>query len=144
MGFPGGSDGKESTCNAGDMSSIPELGNSPGGGHGNPLQYSCLKNPHGQRSLAGCSPKNRKKIGHEWTHKHGTIPEDIWSHQIPESHWELPGCSCYKSGWIPGHCMSNSNTQNSSAIVDALFQYGEQVLRKLLPKPPLIFCWLSR
>ena len=37
-----------------DMGSIPGLGRSPGGGHGNPLQYSCLENPHGQRSLAGC------------------------------------------------------------------------------------------
>ena len=56
MGFPGGSDGKESTCNVGDLGSIPELGTSPGGGHGNPLQYSCLEKPQGQRSLAGCSP----------------------------------------------------------------------------------------
>ena len=32
-----------------------------GGGHGNPLQYSCLENPHGQRSLAGCSPWGRKE-----------------------------------------------------------------------------------
>ena len=38
-GFPGGSDGKESACNVGDMGSIPGLGRSPGGGHGNPLQY---------------------------------------------------------------------------------------------------------
>ena len=45
MGFPGGSDGKESACNVGDLGSIPELGRSPGGGHGNPLQYSCLENP---------------------------------------------------------------------------------------------------
>ena len=37
--------GKESTCNAGDMGSIPGSGSSPGGGHGNPLQYSCLENP---------------------------------------------------------------------------------------------------
>ena len=44
-GFPGGSDGEESTCSAGDLGSIPGLGRSPGGGHGNPLQYSCLKNP---------------------------------------------------------------------------------------------------
>ena len=36
-GFPGGSDGKESSCNVGDMGSIPGLGRSPGGGHGNPL-----------------------------------------------------------------------------------------------------------
>ena len=48
MGFPGGSDGKESTCNAGELSSIPGLGGSPGGGHGNSLQNSCLENPHGQ------------------------------------------------------------------------------------------------
>ena len=44
-GFPGGSDSNESTCEAGDLGSIPELGRSPGGGHGNPLQYSCLENP---------------------------------------------------------------------------------------------------
>ena len=43
MGFPGGSDGKESTCNAGDPGSIPGLGKSPGEGNGNPLQY-CLEN----------------------------------------------------------------------------------------------------
>ena len=55
-GFPGGSDGKETACNAGDLGSIPGLGRSPGGGHGNPLQYSCLENPHGQRSLEGYSP----------------------------------------------------------------------------------------
>ena len=45
MGFPGGSDGKESDCNVGDPGSIPGLGRSPGGGHGNPLQYSWLENP---------------------------------------------------------------------------------------------------
>ena len=48
LGFPWGSVSKESTCNAGatrDMGSIPELGGSPGGGHGHPLQYSCLENP---------------------------------------------------------------------------------------------------
>ena len=44
-GFPGGSDGKESTCNAGDQGSIPESGRSPGEGNANPLQYSFLENP---------------------------------------------------------------------------------------------------
>ena len=43
-GFPGGSDSKGSTCNAGDPGSIPGLGRSPGEGNGNPLQYSCLEN----------------------------------------------------------------------------------------------------
>ena len=43
--FPGGSDGKASAYNAGDLGSIPGLGRSPGEGNGNPLQYSCLENP---------------------------------------------------------------------------------------------------
>ena len=43
VGFPGGLDGKESTCSVGDRGLIPGLGRSPGEGHGNPLQYSCLE-----------------------------------------------------------------------------------------------------
>ena len=61
LGFPGSSNGKECTCNAGDLGSIPGLGRFPGGGHGNPLQYSCLENPHGQRSLVGYSPWGHKE-----------------------------------------------------------------------------------
>ena len=60
-GFPSGSDGKESTCNVGNLGSIPGLGRSPGEGNGNPLQYSCMENPHGQRSLVGYSPWGRKE-----------------------------------------------------------------------------------
>ena len=45
----------------GDLGSIPGLGRSPGGGHGNPLQYSCLEKPHGQRSMVGHSPQGRKQ-----------------------------------------------------------------------------------
>ena len=54
LGFPRGSDGngKESACNVGGQNSIPGLGRSPGGGHGNLLQYSVLENLNGQRSLA--------------------------------------------------------------------------------------------
>ena len=56
MGFPGGSDVKESARNAGEPGSIPESGRSPGEGKGHPLQHSCLENPHGQSSLVGYSP----------------------------------------------------------------------------------------
>ena len=59
LGFPGGSDGKESACNAGDLGSIPGLGSSPGEGNGYPLQYSCLENPMDRGAfglLAGYSP----------------------------------------------------------------------------------------
>ena len=68
MIFPGGSDGKETACNAGDLDSIPGLGRSPGGGRGNPLQYSCLENPHGLRSLASYSP---------WGHKESDTTEGL-------------------------------------------------------------------
>ena len=62
MGFLGSSAGKESACNMGDLGSIPRLGRSPGGGQGNPLQYSCLENLHGQRSLVGYSPWDHKEL----------------------------------------------------------------------------------
>ena len=48
--FPGGSDSEESTCNAGDLGSIPGLGRSPGEGNGNPFQHSCLGNPMDRRA----------------------------------------------------------------------------------------------
>ena len=55
MGFPGGSAGKESVCNAGDLGSIPGLGRSPGEGKGHPLQYSGLGNS------MDCTPWGRKE-----------------------------------------------------------------------------------
>ena len=60
-GSPGGSEGKESVCSVGDLGSIPGLGRSPEEGNVNPLQYSRLENPQGQRSLAGYSPGSRKE-----------------------------------------------------------------------------------
>ena len=62
MGFPGDADGRESACNARDLGLIPELGRPPGGELGNPLQYSCLENPYGQRSLIGYSPWDHKEL----------------------------------------------------------------------------------
>ena len=53
---------KNPPANAGDSGLIPGSGRSPGGGHDNPLQYSCLENPHGQRSLAGYSPRGHKEL----------------------------------------------------------------------------------
>ena len=57
-------------CNAGNLGSIPGLGRSPGEGKGYPLQYSCLENPHGQRSLVGYSPWGYKKV--DMTEQPGT------------------------------------------------------------------------
>ena len=76
LGFYSGSDGKESTCNVGDLGSIPRLGKSPGGRHGNPLNYSCLKNPHGQRSglqSRGLQSMRPQRVGHDWVTKHSIL-----------------------------------------------------------------------
>ena len=61
-GFPGGSDGKESACNAEDLTLIPGLGRSPGGGHGNPLQYSCLENPMNRGAWRASFHGGRKEL----------------------------------------------------------------------------------
>ena len=65
---------KNPPANAGDIrdtASISGLGRSPGGGHGNLLQYSCLENPHGQKSLVGYSP---------WGHKESDKTEQLRTH----------------------------------------------------------------
>ena len=59
--FPGGSISKESACNAGDPGSIPGWGRSPGEGNGNPLQYSCLKNPMDRGAWLGYNPWDHKE-----------------------------------------------------------------------------------
>ena len=61
MGVPGGLEGSETAYSAEDLGSVPGLRSSPGEEHGNLLQYSCLENPHGQRSLAGYSPWGHKE-----------------------------------------------------------------------------------
>ena len=60
--FPRGSAVKEMPANAQHAGLIPGSGRPPGEGHGNPLQYSGLENPHGQRSLVGYSPWGRKEL----------------------------------------------------------------------------------
>jgi len=64
LGFPHGSDGKESACNVGDLGLIPGLGRSPGEGNGNPLQYSCLENPM-DRGAWWATVHGIARVGHE-------------------------------------------------------------------------------
>ena len=63
FGLPLWLSGKESACSAGDVGSIPGSEKSPREGNGNPLQYSCLGNPHGQRSLVGYSQWDHRESG---------------------------------------------------------------------------------
>ena len=69
-GFPGGSDDRESACNAGDTGSIPGSGRSPGKGNGNPLRYSCLENPMDGGTSLGYSP---------WGHKESDTTKQLHS-----------------------------------------------------------------
>ena len=61
LGFPGGSVGKKICLQCGRPGFNPWVGKSPGEGSDNPLQYSCLENPHRQKSLVGCSPCGHKE-----------------------------------------------------------------------------------
>ena len=65
LGFPGGSEGKVSACNSGDLGSIPGLGRSPGEGNGNALQYSCLENPWMEQP-GRLQPIGSQRVGHNW------------------------------------------------------------------------------
>ena len=73
-------EGKNLPANAGDIRDaglIPGSGRSPGGGHGNPLQYSCLENPCGQRSLDGYSPQGCKESNTtELLRTHAQMPSE--------------------------------------------------------------------
>ena len=76
-GFPGSSAGKVSTYKSGHSGLTPGLGRSPDWGHDNQLQHSCLENPHGQRSLAGCrlwgcKESEVQRVGHNSATKHST------------------------------------------------------------------------
>ena len=98
LASPGSLDGKESFCNGKDLGFVPVLGRSPGGGHGNPLRYSCLENPHGQRSLAGYSPWGHQESAmtepHTRTRTHTNTRKDgvVWNlsrkYRTPV-HWPL-------------------------------------------------------
>ena len=72
MGFPSGSDSKESACRAGDMNLIPELGRFAGEGIGYPLQYSCLGNPMDRRAW--------------WAMVHGVVKSQT---QLSDEHFHL-------------------------------------------------------
>ena len=88
MGFPGGSEGKESACNAGDLGLIPGSGRSPGGGHGNPLQYSCLENRM-DRGAWRATVHGVAKVGHELATKYSTLLGLLRWHSGKES-----SCQC--------------------------------------------------
>ena len=103
--FPGGSDGKESTSNGGDLGSVPGLGRSSGEGHGNPFQYSCLENPYGQRSLEGYSPWGCKES--DTTERLSTAPPPVILIYVI-------------SQWYAGKCLTTSSLEWRGGEEEAL------------------------
>ena len=99
-----------------DLGSIPGLGRSPGGGHGNPLQDSFLENPHGQRSLATYSP---------WGRKESDTTERLSTHSMEEIHYKAltrafielasPNLECELAGWRPWRVDGACEVQRRSA-----------------------------
>ena len=110
MGFPCGSTDKESACNVGDLGLIPGLGKSPGGRHGNPLQYSCLENLHGMHS--------------SWGRKELDTTEQLSLHSLWPQHWK-------RLGFIPIPKKGNAKeVSNYHAI--ALISHASKVILKIL------------
>ena len=111
-GFPGGSEGEESTCNAGDPGSILGLERFPGGGHGNPLQYSCWRTPWTEQP-GGLQSMGWQRVGHSWATKH--TAHKACCHRPPlglsrqNSPWEVAPCAAFPSiecssappAWLP-------------------------------------------
>ena len=125
--LPGSSDGKESA-----FSSVPELGRCPRGGHGNSLQYSCLENSHGPRSLAGYSP---------WGHKEPDMTEQwAYKHILPRSKWLLISWQ----GLIVKRHSTRFWDPLRYYLCSRFFDYNHQVdvLKKNKIKAKLNFSWI--
>ena len=91
-GFPGGSDGEESACNAEDLGLITGLGRSPGEGCGNPLQYSCLRNPTDRGAWwAIVHGVTKESDMNEWLTHMLVIPSSIESNSVKKLY---PGLRC--------------------------------------------------
>ena len=124
QGLPGFLPGKESTCNIGDLGLMLGLGGSPGGRHCNPLQYCCLENPHGQRSLACYSP---------WGHKGSDTTERLSTHLITtDTVWfSQPSC-CLCSAY-------SSLSLTSFFPLLFLSSFGLRIVYNSVSSPPMIF-----
>ena len=106
---------RESACNAGDLGSIPGLGRSPGGGHGNLLQYSCLENSMDRGAWPGYSLSflGSQRVGHDWVTWHSTPVMSIF----------LPVLCSVFSKWQAQNSSSSSNIKSFHSRCPTIFSY---------------------
>ena len=129
-----GSDGQESAWNAGDLGSISGSGRSPGEGNGNPLQYSCLENPHGQRSLVeysswGCKESDRTEritFSLSWTEQESSL------HAAFQVFWKVSGWARPEVICAVNHLFCLGGAENHFPV----WQGSLLVVLTHLPPPP--------
>ena len=98
--------------------SIPGWGRFPVGGHGNPLQYSCMENPHGQGSLVGYSPQGSQRVRHDWATKDSTHRETQRKQTEPcgigktEKELAKTRSSWFSETWAP--CTTNATGRDKA------------------------------
>ena len=113
LGFPGGSDGKESACSAGDLGSTPGSGRSSGERKGNPLQYSCVENPT-ERSLVRYSGKESQRVQHDW----GTFTHSLNCYYYMSNSTERPThCSLAKTRTLSNEWTVSFSLQKRPLVV---------------------------
>ena len=120
-----GSDGKESPCNARPGFNT-WIGKIPWRRAWQPLQYSCLENPHKQRSLAGCSPWGHKSVRHDWVTKHSIAHTQFWSYVIQ------------KQFWTSGNIRKPHNTNQNGNFWASVIQFSFKKLSVGISKVPLM------
>ena len=106
LAFPNGSAGKESTCKTGHRGSIPASGRSPGGGHGNPLQYSCQENAMDRRAwqttVHGLQRvetqlkhlSTQTQTTDYWPHPQEFLIQEVWNEAQELTYLTDPRCRC--------------------------------------------------
>ena len=123
VGFPSGSDSKESACNAGELGSIPGLGRSPGEGSGYPLQYFCLESSM-DRGAWWVTVQGFQRVGHNWV---------INTHTQFSSVQLLSRVRLFVTLWITAHQASLSITISRSSLKLTSIELA-------MPSSHLIFC----
>ena len=115
VGFPGGSDGKESTCNMGDLGSVPGLGRSPGRGHGNPPPYPCLENPMDRGAWqAAVQMVTQSRTRLKWLSSS--------SNNTQNTSYSIENCTSRVQHWFRAVCLiSPDPSRNKSGITPGFF-----------------------
>ena len=100
-----------------DAALIPGLGRSPGGGNGNPFQYSCLKNPTNREEPGKPQSMGSQRVGHDWAHTHAPTQWKVRLWNTLRHSLKVKGVRCLPP--TPQICIAQLDTANGSAIISS-------------------------